>query len=126
MLLTGSDAGRAEVWDVATGKRLRSLVHKDAVNSVAFSPDGRTIVTASGSEHDSKKEPTDYNVRLWNVATGRLLRAIGGFDGLVHAVVFTKDGRSLVSASDDGTVRMWNVLTGKLVRDFGIVKPGGK
>lgn len=125
MMSTGSDSGRAEIWDVATRKRLRSLIHKDAVNAVAFSPDGRTLATASGSEH-RKGEPTDHNIRIWNAATGRLIRTIGGFDGIVHAVVFTKDGRSIVSASADGTVRMWDVLTGRLVRDYGIVNATGK
>jgi hypothetical protein len=53
--------GEVKLWDVATGKELLTLPARDtkAVWSVCFSPDGKTLVTAS----------RDHTIRLWEVAT---------------------------------------------------------
>ena len=72
------------------------------VQSVAFSPDGTTL--ASGS--------SDQAVRLWEVSSGRTLRAFEGHKSGVTSLVFSPDGRNLASASHDGTVRLWDVATG--------------
>jgi WD40 repeat protein len=76
------------------------------VQSVAFSPDGSTI--ASGS--------FDKTVRLWEVSSGRALRAFEGHTNGVRSVAFSPDGSTIASGSSDNTVRLWEVSSGCALR----------
>ena len=80
--------------------------HQDYVQSVAFSPDSKTL--ASGSY--------DKTVRLWNSNDGTLLRALEGHQHYVSSVAFSHDGMTLASGSYDKTVRLWNTNDGTLLR----------
>ena len=81
--------------------------HSGRVNSVAFSPDGKTI--ASGS--------SDNTIRLWNAKTGATLKILTGHRYDVNSVAFSPDEKTIVSASDDRTVRLWDVNTGNQLLD---------
>ena len=84
-----------------TAKILRG--HEQAVSSVAFSPDGRTIVSTSA----------DHTARLWDVATGREIAILRGHEDVVMSAAFSPDGKTVVTASDDKTARIWEVATGR-------------
>ncbi|MET8455143.1 nSTAND1 domain-containing NTPase [Streptomyces parvulus] len=79
------------------------LGHTGAVYLTSFSPDGRTLATAS----------YDRSVRLWDVSDPARPEPLGkpltGHDSWVSTAVFSPDGRTLASASDDGTIRLWDV-----------------
>ncbi|KAL5318069.1 hypothetical protein ACEPPN_015173 [Leptodophora sp. 'Broadleaf-Isolate-01'] len=78
--------------------------HTNWVSSVAFSPDGKQIVSGSG----------DKTVRRWDAATGQqLLPALEGHTRQVTSVAFSPDGKQIVSGSDDKTVRRWDAATGQ-------------
>ena len=78
---------------------LRFFPALTGVVSVAFSPDGQLIVSAS----------RDKTVLLWRAADGRLLRTMMGHERSVTSVAFSPDGRLLASASADKTVLLWGV-----------------
>ncbi|GAA1625540.1 hypothetical protein GCM10009733_022830 [Nonomuraea maheshkhaliensis] len=80
----------------------RMIGHTGPVERIAYRPDGRVAVTASG----------DTTARLWNVTDPLRPKAMGvakGHTGGVLAAAFSKDGKTLATASADGTARLWNV-----------------
>jgi WD40 repeat protein/serine/threonine protein kinase len=107
--LSGSEDQTLRLWDVETGRCIRTFVgHTETVRSVSFSPDGRR--TLSGS--------WDKTVRLWDVGTGRCVRAFEGHTEAVGSVCFSPDGQFVLSGSWDKTARLWDVGTGRCVRMF--------
>jgi WD40 repeat protein len=83
------------------------LVHVSAISSVATTPDGRHIVSAS----------YDNTIKLWDIATGALVRGFEGHQAAIYSVAVTPDGRHIVSGSGDDTIRVWEA-TGTLIRSI--------
>ncbi|MBE8987616.1 serine/threonine-protein kinase [Nostoc sp. LEGE 12450] len=80
--------------------------HSSDVNSVAFSPDGTTLGSASD----------DKTVKLWNLSSGEEIHTLEGHSNWIWTVAFSPDSKTLASGSADKTIKLWNVETGKLVR----------
>jgi WD40 repeat protein len=73
---------------------------------VAFSPDGKQIVSAS----------SDKMLKVWDAATGRETRTLKGHTDLVCKVAFSPDGKRVVSGSYDKTLKVWDLATGQATR----------
>jgi WD40 repeat protein len=113
--VSGGDT-TVRLWDVDTGKQRHCLTgHTDTVKSVAVSPDGRRVASAS----------MDGTVRLWDAATGKELHRFEGHASWVLSVAFSPDGRRLATGAEGlvrdqkkdnlfekYTVRVWDVESG--------------
>ena len=115
-LASASDDSTVKVWDLATKKELVSLKDPDGggMRGLAFAPDRKTIATAGG----------DKIIRLWDVERGTQIQEFAGHTAPVFCVVFSADGKSLVSGGGSsnypdkgqngyGEIRIWDPATGK-------------
>jgi WD40 repeat protein len=82
--------------------RLTLRGHRDRVQSVAWSPDGSKLATAS----------IDKTAKVWEMATGRELLTFRGHSDYVFGIAWSPDGSKLATASQDGTANVWEANTG--------------
>ena len=80
--------------------------HTGDILAATFSPDGKTIATASD----------DHTVKMWSAQTGELLATLAGHTDGVSFVQFSQDGKQLITSSLDNTARVWSVEPPHLLR----------
>jgi RNA polymerase sigma factor (sigma-70 family) len=95
------ERGPARRWRVKATFKLDRL--STALHTLAFTPDGKTLVAASGVG----------KILFWDLATEQRLPDLPGHLGQVTALVIAPDGKTLASASDDGAVTLWDLTTRK-------------
>ncbi|MCY3024004.1 MAG: hypothetical protein NTW87_33920 [Planctomycetota bacterium] len=117
----GADSTARE-WDLATGKEVRKFEgHEGETRCVACSPDGQRLATT-----DKK------GVRIWDLKTGKQLHLMSGHEVpkipenmvalatttslTIDSLVFSPDGRTLISEANDETARVWDTVRGKELR----------
>lgn len=108
--------GELKLWEVATGREVRSFGekidslsntwHRKCVTSVAFSPDGKYVLSGART-----------TLKLWEVATGRKVRNFKGHGSRVSSVAFSPDGKYVVSGAGT-TLNLREVASGKEIHTF--------
>jgi WD40 repeat protein len=141
-LFSVEEPGRLRQWDTITGQPVRSAVLSDLETIWKFSTDGRVVVSASdevslwdvatgqfltalpqsswvdavalwsnpaiaATGHD------DGVIRLWDVASGKMLRELGGHDRPISVLAYSADGSRLASAGEDRIICIWETATGR-------------
>jgi WD40 repeat protein len=105
LLATASQDGTIRLWELFSGGEIRRF--NGWATSLAFSPDSKTLATVNGLGWNNVKP--DNVVRLWDVATGEQVRRLSGHSDGVSLLLFSPDGKRLVSGSDDTTLLSWDV-----------------
>lgn len=107
-ILTASER-EAQVWEAIGGKRIgEPMRHEHALVDAAFSPDGRSIVTAD----------TEGTVRVWSSSAAASMGVSLRHRNKVNSVDFSPDSRTVLTASNDGTARLWDTQTGQQVKEL--------
>jgi WD40 repeat protein len=97
--LVAAAPGSVRVCNIGSTVEKRVLPgHTGRIGGLAFSPDGRLLVSAS----------QDQTARVWDVTTGELLTTLTGFRGPLGSVAFSPDGRVLATADWSGAIRLWH------------------
>lgn len=106
----------ASLYDAETGERLRSfqlrgVFEANNVTGLAFTPDDRYLITGG------------WNIRVWEVATGRIQKQLDGHQGAIYSIALSPDGKTLASAGEDKTVRFWSLTEGKELKQIAVAAP---
>ncbi|MTI21009.1 CHAT domain-containing protein [Fulvivirga sp. RKSG066] len=108
-LLTGSRDKTVKLWEIASGRELRTYYgHESTINDIAISPDGKTFLTSSA----------DKTARLWSIETGEQLQIFEGHKELLTAVDYHPRGKQVITAGYDNNAILWDVETAEQLATF--------
>ena len=105
------DGDGIKILNASTGKEIKSFKgHQHQVTCVAFSQDGKKIV--SGSE--------DNTIKIWDVSTGSEIKSLVGHSDIISSVAISPDDTKIVSTSDDRTIKLWDAITGSEIKSLDV------
>ena len=108
MLASGSKDKTIQIWDLATGKSIRTFEgDSSTIWSVAFDSNGTRIATGTGF----------WRVMLWDMKTGQSIRSLD-HAASVWSVAISHDGQLIASGSGDKTTKIWDAVNGRLIHNL--------
>ena len=111
--------GHTSLWDLASFDELDVLLHEDDVTTLAFSPEGSSLVTGT----------LGGVIRDWDLKAGTVTREFPRFDQNVYGVAFSVDGSRVITSSDTKAV-VWSWPSGRRLRtihgEYGVLSPDGQ
>lgn len=116
-LASVSSDGTLVVWNLETGAVMVKVQATPCIiNTVAFSHDGRYIITAAG-DNVFKKE-IDHTAKVWDAETGKLLHTLDGHIASVTRALFSPNDECIVTSSEDKTIKIWDTNTYRLLYEL--------
>src|SRR5262245_59819159 len=118
-----ADVSSVALWDIDAPAELARLpgatdlpgfpadLYSRVVGALTFSPDGKYLVAGFGSKGLFSSEASPNPLKVWEVATRRLIRRLNGHTGYCVSLDFSRDGKLLASGSRDGTAIIWSTKT---------------
>jgi WD40 repeat protein len=120
-----ADDNKVVIWNLHHAGEIRRFYgHQDPIGGITITPDGKYILSGSGSYCFCGAPGQDNIVRFWNAQTGELIHEMEGHTDLVTMTHMTPDGKRGISASVDSSARVWNLETGELLWAFEDIHPG--
>jgi WD40 repeat protein len=116
-LISASHDKTIRVWDVVTGRTVRTIRGESApgpagkISAMALSPDGKWL--AAGGDIGDRAKGIAF-IRLYDFVSGRLAALLKGHENVVVGLAFSPDGQHLISGSCDFTAILWDVKTRRL------------
>ena len=109
-----SNERTVRLWDIASKSCLRSFKkQKQNVTALAFSPDGRYVLSGLSRRPFFEGEVT---AELLDIASGECLRVFECLKNRIGAVAFSTDGRYVLAGDGEGVIAIWDVATGQLAQ----------
>lgn len=100
----------AIIWQVGIAQNDKFIStftgHGNLIHAVAYSPDRKTIASAS----------EDQTIKLWDALTGNCLKTFKGHKNAVFSITYNQTGNLLASGCYDGTIKIWNIDNGKCIK----------
>ena len=122
ILITAGESRTIHLWDSTTGELKQTFSENNenkketdyiwGIEDVLFSPDGKSILSLVD----------DYQIRMWDIATGKR-RRFTGYTGYLTNACFSPDEKTLATANYPGGIRIWDITTGKLKRTISNLNP---
>jgi WD40 repeat protein len=108
-LLTGSRDKTIKLWDVASGRELRSFLgHQSTINDIAVSSDGRFFISSCA----------DKTAIMWDIKSGAIIKYFEGHTDYLTTVALSHDDKYLVTGGFDWEANLWDVESGNLIKTF--------
>jgi len=117
MLATGSHDQTVRLWDVSDHQAVATLTNGFPVGSLAFSPDGRTLI--AGGSKNSFLLGGRAGLQFWDVPSQQATGTISGDASDIVALALSASGSLLATGHKDGAVSLWDAQTRQLLHPFG-------
>jgi WD40 repeat protein len=108
-----------QVWEAKTGRQILTYKgHVAPVWAVAWSLDGKRIVSGTGAAGIHGPVTSDNSVRVWDATTGQTLLTYSGLTGQAYALAWSHDGTRIAAGGDDHIVHVWDAATGRTLLQY--------